>query len=124
MFGGVLRSKLLSRGISSSFAPSLTRSLCLFRQLIDYDTWTYTYIVADPTSRRGVIIDPVIEQVNRDLQIIKDLKLNIIYALNTHVHADHITGSGKLKSFLPEMKTGVAKASGGKADILLVSTIC
>lgn len=69
----------------------------IFRQLLDYDTFTYTYILGDPNSRQAVIIDPVLENVSRDAQLIKELDLDPIYAINTHVHADHITGSGVLQ---------------------------
>lgn len=69
----------------------------LLKQLFDQDTWTYTYLLADPASREAIIIDPVVEQVDRDLQLIAELGLELIYTLDTHVHADHITGSGELR---------------------------
>jgi len=69
----------------------------ILKQLFDQATWTYTYLLADPASREAVIIDPVIEQVERDLQLIGELGLELVYALDTHVHADHVTGSGRLR---------------------------
>ncbi|WP_040466876.1 MBL fold metallo-hydrolase, partial [Geminocystis herdmanii] len=68
----------------------------LFRQLFDRDTWTYTYLIADTDSKEAVLVDPVLEQVERDLQLIGELGLTLKYCLETHVHADHITGTGKL----------------------------
>jgi glyoxylase-like metal-dependent hydrolase (beta-lactamase superfamily II) len=69
----------------------------ILRQLFDYDTWTYTYLLADSDTREAVLIDPVLEQVERDLKLIHDLGLTLRYCLETHIHADHVTGSGKLR---------------------------
>jgi len=69
----------------------------LLKQLFDQDTWTYTYLLADPGSREAIIIDPVVERVDRDLKLIAELGLELVYTLDTHVHADHITGSGELR---------------------------
>ena len=69
----------------------------LIRQLFDQETWTYTYLLADQESREAIIIDPVVEQVDRDLKLIAELGLELVYTLDTHVHADHITGSGELR---------------------------
>ena len=68
----------------------------LFKQLFDQETWTYTYVLADPESREAIIIDPVLEGIERDLKLIAELNLELIYTLDTHVHADHVTGSGEL----------------------------
>ncbi len=69
----------------------------LFRQLFDRETWTYTYLLADKGTKEAVLVDPVLEQVERDLQLIRELSLNLKYSIETHVHADHITGTGKLR---------------------------
>ncbi len=69
----------------------------LFRQLFDQNTWTYTYLIADINTKTAVLVDPVLEQVERDLNLIKELGLNLVYCFETHVHADHITGTGKLR---------------------------
>lgn len=69
----------------------------LFRQLFDYETWTYTYLIADPQTGEATLVDPVIEQVERDLKLLQELGLTLKYCLETHVHADHITGTGKLR---------------------------
>jgi len=89
----------------------------IFRQLFDNRTYTYTYILADKQSKDGIIIDPVYELVNRDLHIIMDLGIKLHYALNTHVHADHVTGTGEIKKALPNCKSGIAKCSKAVADI-------
>lgn len=69
----------------------------LFRQLFDEATWTYTYLIADPGTKEAILVDPVAEQVERDLRILKELGLTLRYCLETHIHADHITGTGKLR---------------------------
>lgn len=91
----------------------------LFRQLFDRDTWTYTYLLADAESGEAVIIDPVLEQAERDLRLINELDLKLKYTLDTHVHADHITGAGKLRE-RTGCRTGISKHAGiGCADIML-----
>jgi sulfur dioxygenase len=69
----------------------------LFRQLFDNQSSTYTYLIADETTKAAILVDPVLEQVERDLQLIQELGLTLRYCLETHVHADHITGTGKLR---------------------------
>jgi len=91
----------------------------VFRQMFDKGSWTYTYLLADKETKEAVIIDPVIDQVERDLKIIQQCGLKLKMALNTHVHADHITGSGMLKRKIESLKSGISKVSGGKADIYL-----
>jgi sulfur dioxygenase len=69
----------------------------LFRQLFDATTSTYTYLIADPETREAMLVDPVLEQVERDRQLLKELGLTLKYCLETHIHADHITGTGQLR---------------------------
>jgi sulfur dioxygenase len=69
----------------------------LFRQLFDQDTWTYTYLMADEATQSAVLVDPVLEQVERDLKLMNELGLTLKFCLETHIHADHITGTGKLR---------------------------
>ncbi len=69
----------------------------LFRQLFDYDTWTYTYLLADSQTREAALIDSVKEQVQRDLQLLEELDLRLKYVMETHVHADHITGAEEIR---------------------------
>lgn len=65
----------------------------IFRQHYDATSSTYTYILADDNTREAVIIDPVFEQAKRDLALIHELDLKLLYAIDTHCHADHVTGS-------------------------------
>ena len=70
----------------------------LFRQLFDRETSTYTYLVADLATNAAILIDPVLEQNQRDLQLLQELGLTLRYCLETHIHADHITGAGQLRT--------------------------
>jgi sulfur dioxygenase len=89
----------------------------LFRQLFDEKSWTYSYILADLKSKEAIIIDPVLEQAERDAKLIQDLGLTLKYGVNTHCHADHITGTGKLKQLLPGVKSVIGEAAGAQADV-------
>lgn len=90
-----------------------------FRQLFDDNSWTYSYLLADINSKEAVLIDPVLEQATRDTKLIQELGFKLIYALNTHMHADHITGTGYLKQLLPGTISVISEASGAKADKFL-----
>jgi glyoxylase-like metal-dependent hydrolase (beta-lactamase superfamily II)/rhodanese-related sulfurtransferase len=68
----------------------------IFRQLFDAGTSTYTYLLADERTREAFLIDPVREQVDRDLKLLAELDLKLRYVLDTHVHADHVTAAGLL----------------------------
>ncbi|XP_022319983.2 persulfide dioxygenase ETHE1, mitochondrial-like [Crassostrea virginica] len=91
----------------------------VFRQLLEYKSFTYSYLLADPDTKEAILIDPVIETVPRDTKIVKDLGLNLKYAINTHVHADHITGTGFLKKQFPTCKSAISAESKANADIKL-----
>ena len=80
----------------------------IFQQLFDSPSSTFTYLLADSVSKEAVFIDTVIENVDRDLKLIEELGLNLKYVLDTHIHADHVTGSGKIRS-VREVKTAVPK---------------
>jgi glyoxylase-like metal-dependent hydrolase (beta-lactamase superfamily II) len=69
----------------------------LFRQLFDKETGTYTYLIADPKSQAAILVDSVLEQVERDLKLLKELDLKLYFCLETHIHADHITATSKLR---------------------------
>ena len=89
----------------------------IFRQLFEKESSTYTYLLGCRKTRNAVLIDPVLETVDRDTRLIKDLNLKLIYGINTHVHADHITGTHNLRSDHPEMKTGLGLANEAKSDL-------
>jgi sulfur dioxygenase len=69
----------------------------IFRQLFDSVSGTYTYLLASRRGGEALIIDPVIEKVERYLQLIKELDLKLVKAVDTHLHADHVTGLGALR---------------------------
>jgi glyoxylase-like metal-dependent hydrolase (beta-lactamase superfamily II)/rhodanese-related sulfurtransferase len=94
--------------------------MLIFRQLFDPQSSTYTYLLGDSQSRSAVLIDPVFEQVRRDAALIDELGLKLIATLETHVHADHVTGAFLLKQRCGS-KIMVSKASGAEgADRYLV----
>jgi len=84
----------------------------IFRQLFDGASSTYSYLLADEASRQAVIIDPVDTMVARDLQLLQELQLTLVYSLETHVHADHVTGGGLLRE-----KTGCQTALSAAAGV-------
>jgi sulfur dioxygenase len=122
----------LSRGTSSTWrwTPSVTQinsnrfygfkatntGEFTFKPLLDYRTFTYTFLLADNATGDAVLIDPVFEQVDRDANLIKELGLNLIYGINTHMHADHVTGTGRLKQHFPKCKSVIAKYTQARAD--------
>ena len=85
--------------------------MLIFRQLFDQQSSTYTYLLGDRHSREAVLIDPVFEQARRDAALIEELGLTLVATLESHVHADHVTGA-----WLLQKKTGsrimVSKAGG------------
>ncbi len=82
---------------SSVPRPAIPKSTLLFRPFFDPESSTYTYLIADSQTKEAVLFDTVLEQVDRDLQVLEDLGLTLRYCLETHIHADHITGAGKLR---------------------------
>lgn len=96
-------------------------SKLLFRQLFEKESSTYTYLLADVNhpKKPALLVDPVDRTADRDLSLIKDLGLTLIYAINTHVHADHVTGTGVIKNKVPGVKSIISKASNAKADIFV-----
>ncbi|MBW4529672.1 MAG: MBL fold metallo-hydrolase [Aphanothece saxicola GSE-SYN-MK-01-06B] len=68
----------------------------LFRQLFDAETGTFTYLLADVASGEGVLIDPVYDHHPRDLSLVRELGIDLLACLDTHAHADHVTGSWRM----------------------------
>ena len=83
----------------------------IFRQLSDPETSTYTYLIADPHSRDAALIDGVTEQFERDCSLLAELELRLRFAIETHVHADHVSSSGRLRETLG-CAIAVSAASG------------
>ena len=69
----------------------------LFKQLLEADSCTYTYLIGCEETRRAILIDPVLDTAERDLQVLKDMGLILMATLETHVHADHLTSARRLK---------------------------
>lgn len=89
----------------------------LFKQLFDQDTWTYTYLIADPITKEAVLIDPVNTHLDNYIQLLAEHDLQLKYSLETHVHADHITAGGLLRQRLGS-ETAVSQLCGAQtADI-------
>ena len=84
----------------------------VLRQQFDYESWTYTYLLIDTESNEAVQIDSVKEQVERDLEIFDNLGIQVKYLLETHVHADHITGASDLRD-----KIGAQVVYGASAKV-------
>lgn len=82
----------------------------LFRQLFEPQSSAYTYLIACETTREAALIDPVIETMKRDLQLLKDLDLRLKFTIETHIHADHVTGAARLREL-----TGCKAAVPGRS---------
>ena len=84
----------------------------IVQQLFEAQSSTYTYLLADADSKEAVLIDTVIETVERDLKLVEELGLKLVYVLDTHIHADHVTGAGEIRK-----RTGVKTAVPKTANI-------
>ena len=69
----------------------------IFKQIFDIESSTYTYLIASAKGREAVIIDPVIENVESYIKSLNELDLKLVKVIDTHIHADHVTGASKLK---------------------------
>ena len=70
----------------------------IFKQLFDNKSSTYTYLISSGKGREALIIDPVLENVNNYIKLLKELELKLVKVIDTHIHADHVTGASKLKN--------------------------
>ena len=92
----------------------------ILRQLFDHETWTYTYLLGDEKSGQAILIDPVIDQIERDIKLLNELGLKLVYTIDTHAHADHITGCGMLRKRLGS-KAVMSAAAGAEGMDVAVS---
>jgi len=69
----------------------------IFKQVFDQKSSTYTYLIASSKGREALIIDPVLENVDSYIKLLNELNLRLVKVIDTHIHADHVTGAGKLK---------------------------
>ncbi|ACE82758.1 MBL fold metallo-hydrolase [Cellvibrio japonicus] len=88
----------------------------IFRQLFEQESSTYTYLIACDKTRQAALIDTVKSEVPKYLQLLQELNLTLVYALDTHTHADHITGAGALRE-----ATGCTTLLGEQAHSVCVS---
>ncbi len=93
--------------------------MIIFRQLFDAQSSTYSYLLGDSVSREAILIDSVFEQAEREIALLKELDLRLVTTVETHVHADHVTGAWRLSRRLGA-KIAVPAASGARgADLEL-----
>jgi glyoxylase-like metal-dependent hydrolase (beta-lactamase superfamily II)/rhodanese-related sulfurtransferase len=88
----------------------------IFRQLFDSTSGTYTYLLASRRGGEALIIDPVLEKVDRYIQLVNELDLRLVKAVDTHLHADHITGLGALRD-----RTHCVTVMGERSNVDVVS---
>lgn len=87
--------------------------MLIFRQMFDATSSTYTYLLGDARTHEAVLIDPVFEQVRRDGALIEELGLKLSFTLDTHIHADHVTGAWMMKQRMGS-RVAVSAASGAE----------
>lgn len=88
----------------------------IFRQLYDHESSTYTYLLAQRPGGEALLIDPVLAHVERYLQLVRELDLELVMAVDTHIHADHVTGIGPLGE-----RSGCATVMGERSRAECVS---
>lgn len=91
----------------------------IFRQLFEPQSSAYTYLLGCDETREAALIDPVLETVERDLAVLAELRLTLRFTIETHIHADHVTGAGRLRE-LTGCKAAVPEKSGAEHADLLV----
>jgi sulfur dioxygenase len=100
-----------------SVAVGPERTAVIFRQLFDSDSSTYTYLLASRQGGEALIIDPVLEKVDRYVQLLKELDLRLVKAIDTHLHADHITG---LEALRERTRCVTVMGEQTKADVVSI----
>jgi glyoxylase-like metal-dependent hydrolase (beta-lactamase superfamily II) len=89
----------------------------IFRQLYDHASSTYSYLIASRHGGEALLVDPVLEHTDRYIQLARELDLRLVFAVDTHIHADHITGLGQLRE-----QTGCITAMGERTQAECLST--
>ncbi|WP_083218847.1 MBL fold metallo-hydrolase [Candidatus Thiodiazotropha endoloripes] len=88
----------------------------IFRQLFDHESSTYTYLLAQRIGGEALLIDPVKSNVDQYIQLVREMDLKLVFAVDTHIHADHVTGIGELRQ-----STGCTSAMGEMSNTDCVS---
>jgi glyoxylase-like metal-dependent hydrolase (beta-lactamase superfamily II) len=89
----------------------------IFRQLFEPGSSTFTYLIGCERTHEAVLIDPVIETVGRDLALLEELGLTLKYTVETHIHADHVTGAARLRDRIGSKAAVPEKSNAGHADV-------
>jgi sulfur dioxygenase len=89
----------------------------IFRQLFEPNSSTFTYLLACERTREAVLIDPVIETAERDLALLRELRLTLKYSVETHIHADHVTGASRLRDAAGSKAAVPEKSNAAHADV-------
>jgi glyoxylase-like metal-dependent hydrolase (beta-lactamase superfamily II)/rhodanese-related sulfurtransferase len=97
----------------------MTEFNMIFRQLFDSESWTYTYLLADPETGDAILIDTVFEKHLRDLALLRELSLTLRYTADTHLHADHVTGAWLMRNATGSQIAVARAAQVEGADVYL-----
>src|SRR3954466_6779130 len=89
----------------------------IFRQLFEPQSSAYTYLIACEETREAALIDPVLETVERDLDLVRELGLTLKYTLETHIHADHVTGAARLREVTGSKIAVPEKSGANRVDL-------
>jgi glyoxylase-like metal-dependent hydrolase (beta-lactamase superfamily II) len=91
----------------------------IFRQLFHADTGTYTYLLASSATRGAVLVDPVLDELDRYVALLDELDLVLVHTLETHLHADHVTAASALRERLGSRSVARADSGAECADVLV-----
>ena len=94
------------------------RGNIIFRQLFEKTSSTYSYLLGCGITRKALLIDSVLEETSRDIQLLKELDLDLIYSVNTHMHADHVRSCEELRKEFPNLQS-IHGDVHGKCDRLI-----
>jgi sulfur dioxygenase len=89
----------------------------LFRQLFEPQASAYTYLIGCEDTRQAALIDPVLETVDRDLELLHELGLTLEYTIETHIHADHVTGAARLRELTGSKAAVPERSAADQVDV-------